>query len=57
MSFCKNESFDDAKLMKLSFEYALFTKICRSAKKIRKYECNKKDTFQSKSCVFTYFFK
>ena len=30
---------------------------CRSAKKIRKYECNKKDTFQSKSCVFPYFFK
>ena len=30
---------------------------CRSAKKIRKYECNKKDTFQSKSCVFPLFFQ
>ena len=30
---------------------------CRSAKKIRKYECNKKDTFQSKSCVYPYFFQ
>ena len=34
ITIIKNESYDDAKLMKLAFEYALFTKICRNAKKI-----------------------